>query len=280
MAMYPIYPLWGVVLISEFIIAGITTTALITILLLIQWLNEIEKWIQAQHRVPTMNFMTLFMVVVVFLVFLVIFKNPIAGALGAFLAFMYRRNSKKLKLGKKNAQIEEQAEIALKLITALYENNHDLMKSFAQAGDCIQPPLSDELKRTVEYYYAGKPPMECLKDFADRVNNKDINVFVKGVILSEQYGTDTSQVISDVSGILADRITLREELRNEMVGQRLTIIIFLSVLPLMTIGAMYFPETRQVLVGTPLGKFVVNLVILIEYIAWHFTHRQAEVDAL
>mgnify|MGYP001164258594 CR=1 FL=1 len=270
------------VLTPEFIIAGVTTTVLIIVWLLIQWQNELIKWIRIQNHSPTdkSKLITASISIGIFIILLVVFKNPLAGALGSFLTLLYRRRSRELERGNKNAQIEEQAEVALQLITALYENNHDLVRSIDQAGDCIQPPLSDELKRTVTEYYAGKPAMESLKDFADRVNNRDIDVFVKGVTLSEQYGTDTSQVIHDVSSIMADRITLREELRNEMKGQSLTITIFLSVLPLVTIGAMCFPEMRQVLVDTSLGKSVITLMILMEYIAWHFTHRQAEVDAL
>lgn len=210
-----------------------------------------------------------------------VFKNLPAGLLTAWLIIKVRERIGRLKLMQRDLVIESQAEVALQLISALYENNRDLMKSIKEAADCIQPPLADELKLTVAEYAAGGSLLKALQNLADRVDNREINVFVKGVVLSEQYGTDTVQVVQNVSSVISDRITLREELRNEMRGQVFNIAIFLTAIPVVvTILMVFFPDARQVLTSTMLGKGVIDFMIVIEYIAWRFGTGQEVIRGL
>lgn len=270
-------------MLSEAVLAGSVVSISMLGWLFYRWKDDIRRCIRGFQKGSARGYHTGSIILAVLgLGFMVaVFNNLPAGVLAAFLIIKVRVRLGKLKRIKRNAIIESQAEVALQLISALYENNGDLMKSIKEAADCIQPPLADELKLTVAEYAAGGSLLKVLQNLASRVDNREINVFVKGVILSEQYGTDTVQVVQNVSSVISDRITLYEELKNEMRGQAFNIAIFLIAIPVaVTILMVFFPAARQVLTGTLLGKVVIDFMMVIEYIAWRFSTGQEVIREL
>lgn len=212
---------------------------------------------------------------------LVVLKNPPAVVLLAVFAVMYRRRSLYLQRQERKALIDQQAEVALQMVASLYETMGDMVRALEGTSKCVPHPMSAELRRVVAEYRAGKPMAEALRDFAERSENRDIDVFVKGVLLSEKYGTNTAEVVHDVAGLVRDRITLRDELKNELRGQKLTVNIFLLLIPV--VGAALFlfsPEARNTMVNSLAGKGIVCALACVEYFAWHFTRGQGVVEDL
>ena len=212
---------------------------------------------------------------------LLFLENIVAAGLFAVFAFLFRRQSLELKKIERKSLIDQQAEVALQMIASLYETTGDMIKAFEGASECVPSPMADELKRVVAEYRAGAPLGDAMLDFAERSGNKDIDIFVRGVNLSEKYGTQTSEVVHDVAELIRDRITLRDELKNELRGQKLTVNVFLMLIPIVGTGLFLFsPEARHTMTSTMGGKVIVNILICIEYFAWYFMSRQGLVEEL
>lgn len=208
-------------------------------------------------------------------------ENLVAAGLLAVFAFLFRRQSLELKKMERKSLIDQQAEVALQMIASLYETTGDMVRAFEGASECVPSPMADELKRVVAEYRAGAPLGEAMLDFAERSGNKDIDIFVRGVNLSEKYGTQTSEVVHDVAELIRDRITLRDELKNELRGQKLTVNVFLMLIPVVGTGLFLFsPEARHTMTATLGGKVIVDILICIEYFAWYFMSRQGVVEEL
>lgn len=196
-------------------------------------------------------------------------KNIAAGALLAMCGFMFQKHRKVLQEKAYKQKIDSQAEIALQMIAALYSTTSDLVMAFEATSKVVGDPMSSELLFTVKEYRAGKPWSRALLDFAERMGNRDIEVFVKGVLLSEKYGSQTEDVVLNVAQIIRDRITLQEEIKNETKGQGLVINLFLSAIPIALVASFLFmPDARYTLMETVGGKFLVCFLILLEYGAW------------
>lgn len=215
-----------------------------------------------------------------FSLFLFVFKNPVASVISVMLLGFYLRRKRILARQARNLVIESQAEIALQLISSFYENTGDIMTALKEAADCIQPPLADELRLTVTQYVTNKSPLLALQDLAERINDKNMSIFVNAVTLSERYGTNTAQVIDDVGKKISCRISLRDELKNEVKGQSITIKIFFVVLPVLTAVLMFIPDVRQVLTTSPIGLVLINVMLLIEYWAWYSSTDEEVVNRL
>lgn len=211
----------------------------------------------------------------------VLLKNPPAGVLMALFLYFYRRRSIDLRRQERKALIDQQAEVALQMVAALYETMGDMVRALEGTAHCVPEPMAGELKRVVAEYHAGTPLHEALREFAARSQNRDIDVFVNGVLLSEKYGTNTSEVVHDVAELIRDRITLRDELKNELRGQKLTVNVFLMLIPVAGAALFLFsPEARNTMTNSLVGKAIVCGLCCIEYFAWHFTRGQGVVEDL
>ncbi len=263
----------------EPIIAGVATSSLILGWLIYRWQEDIRIFLE-EYKEEKKKLLHFLIATGFFFLFHVVFRNSIAGIISAILFFLIIRKREELKEQERNRVIESQAEVALQLIASFYENTGDIMAALKETADCIQPPLADELRLTVIEFNANIAPLKAIQNLADRVNNKDINIFVNAVILSERYGTDTAQVIEDVSNKIAERITLRDELKNEAWGQSIQLKIFFLALPIVTILLMLVPDVREVLTTSLIGKGIIILLLLIMYYAWSFATNQEVINEL
>ena len=212
---------------------------------------------------------------------LVFLKNFPAAILAFVLMLSFRRRLIDVQTMERRAMLDEQSEIALQMIASLFDVHQDMIRAFEGAADCVPPPMSDELKRVVVEYRAGKSMNEALADFMNRIENRDFEILCKGIMLSEQYGTDTSAVVQEVAQMIRDRIILREELKNELRGQKLTVDIFLLMIPVVgTLLYVFSPEARHTMTETLVGKGIVLILIAVEYAAWRITRGQWVVENL
>lgn len=234
--------------------------------------------VEEESRYKTATFITAAILAVV----CVIFLNNIPAAVMAFILWVsFREKALEVQEMERKSKLEEQSEIALQMIASLYDVHKDMIRAFEGAADCVPPPMSDELKRVVIEYRAGKSMNEALTDFMERIENRDFEILCKGIMLSEQYGTDTSEVVQEVAQIIRDRIILREELKNELRGQKLTVDVFLMMIPVVgTLLYIFSPEARHTMTETMAGKVIVMVLIAVEYAAWRITRGQWVVEKL
>lgn len=208
-------------------------------------------------------------------------NNLVAAVMMASFGVLACRKQVELSLLARQRLIDEQAETALQMIASLYETTGDLVRAVEGAANCTASPMRDELMRTVVEYRAGKPLADALEGLAVRTDNRDVEVFVKGVVVSEKYGTDTAGVVTDVAGVIRDRIVLREELINEMRGQKLTVNVFLLLLPLVAVVMILFSQdARHTITSTFLGRTLICFMILVEFGSWYLTRNQGVVEEL
>ncbi|WP_031516950.1 type II secretion system F family protein [Desulfofalx alkaliphila] len=211
----------------------------------------------------------------------IVLNNIVAAFLMAFFAVKFRQKQTSNKFLARKAVIDEQVDTALQMIASLNETTNDLIYSIEKAADTTANPIRDELKRTVAEYKAGKNLNEALLSLAERTDNRDLDVFVKSVMLSEQFGTNTSEVITDISKIIRDRVILREEVKNELKGQKLTTSIFLIGLPMVAGGLIIFIEqARATLTQTLVGKALLVISLTVWFVSWYVTSSQRLVGDL
>ncbi|MFZ5643873.1 MAG: type II secretion system F family protein [Bacillota bacterium] len=183
---------------------------------------------------------------------------------------------------RQRARMEEQAELVLQIMAGLYKTNgKNMIRAIQDVIPSTKPPLRDELDKVIMDYNMGKPVSECLREFAERSDNRDIEVFVNSTNMAEIFGKETEQVVESTAGVIRNRIELREDLRNETTMQRGVINIFLMALPAaFALIWVYYPPARETLTRTAFGKGLIAMVISIEFAAWYLTKRKGLVENL
>ncbi|KJS75622.1 MAG: hypothetical protein JL56_07310 [Desulfotomaculum sp. BICA1-6] len=212
---------------------------------------------------------------------LVALNNPILAVLAFVLTLAFSHGEVDVFYRKRKAVIDEQAEVALQMLAGLYQVTGDLVDTLKKVSQSAASPLKEEIQQVIAEYNAGKDLSVALKDFAYRVDNRDIELFVHGVILSEHYGTDTSRVIKHIAEIIRSRLLLRDELKAETMGQSMTINLFLLLVPLAAAAIWIFsPTSKEVLTQSAAGKIVLSIVAAVEFIAWYLTRKKGVVEEL
>ena len=179
------------------------------------------------------------------------------------------------------AKIDAQAQLVLQLLAEIYNVSDNLPQAIERVIPSTPQPLRGDLERLVLQVNTNEDLNQCLIDFASNIDNNDIETFVHGIILSDQFGTDAHEVISKNAEVIRERIALREELLDETRGKKAIISIFMVVLPVMFLWLFLGnPEARAIFTGSPKGQGLVTLLVLVEYACWYFDSRKGVAEEL
>ena len=156
--------------------------------------------------------------------------------------------------------------------------------SFQQAMGSIakemQPPISIEFGRVVREINYGSTMEQALKNMVERVKNKDLELLVSAVIISNQVGANLSEMLDTIAETVNDRIRLREDVRvassqGRMSGLIIGLLPVAVILFLMIINPGYFADFAQNTIGKimlavsgaleVLGFVVINRMVDIKY---------------
>ena len=101
---------------------------------------------------------------------------------------------------------------------------------------------------------------ESLKDTAVRVDNPDFGFFVTAMLIQRQTGGDLSEVLSNISDMIRQRIRLQQHVKAKTAEGRFTGYI-LVVFPVVLFFVSYYlnPKYASVLLHTSTGLWLLAL---------------------
>ena len=181
---------------------------------------------------------------------------PVVGswmlaAVGAATPVFYirRRRRKRFK------EIEEQLPDALDFVSRSTVAGHSLPMSLELLSEEAGPPLSYEMRKTVDEYNLGLPMSDALLNLARRLPTVDIQFFVSAVVAQSRTGGNLHELLDNLSETIRERGTLKGQVRSMTAHGRITAVV-LSLLPMVVAAAMMLvnPDYFMVLVNHPLGK--------------------------
>ncbi|MEZ5394476.1 MAG: type II secretion system F family protein [Bryobacterales bacterium] len=188
----------------------------------------------------------------------------VAAALAfAPVAYLRRVRAKRLK------QVEEQLPESLEFISRALVAGHSLPMALELLADEIGPPLSQELRKTVDEYNLGLSMDRALENLADRVPSVDIRFFASAIMTQSRTGGNLHDLLENLSETIRERATLRGQVRAMTANGRITAII-LAALPfiiggiMMTVNSEYF----EILLNHPIGKTLLFLALCGQVLAF------------
>jgi tight adherence protein B len=181
----------------------------------------------------------------------------IACAVGAAPIFYLRRlRAKRLKA------IEEQLPEALEFVSRALVAGHSLPMALELLADEIGPPLSLELRKTVDEYNLGLSMEQSLENFAERVPSVDIRFFSSAIMTQSRTGGNLHDLLETLSETIRERATLKGQVQAMTANGRMSAVV-LSMLPFVIAGVMLAVngEYFQILLDHPLGKTLLFLAL-------------------
>ncbi|MCL6478983.1 MAG: type II secretion system F family protein [Peptococcaceae bacterium] len=199
-------------------------------------------------------------------------SNPSLAAASSLLWLVFSHQFvDRLYRAKVKRVIEVQAQLMLQMLAELYQVSDNLKQAIERVIPSTPQPLRRELEDLILKANTNRDFDECLLEFAGNLDNRDINTFVHGIVLSRQFGSDTHEVLKMAAGVIRERMDLREELVNETKGKKAVIYAFMAALPVVFMWMFTgSADAQRVFTETAKGNTLVTALALIEYFCWYF----------
>jgi tight adherence protein B len=149
---------------------------------------------------------------------------------------------------------------ALDFLSRILRAGHSLSTGLQMMADELPQPLSGEFRRCYDAHSVGQPLEDSLKDTALRVDNPDFGFFVTAILIQRATGGDLSEVLTNISDMIRQRIRLQQHVKAKTAEGRFTGYI-LVVFPVVLFFVSYYlnPNYASVLLHTSTGLWLLAI---------------------
>jgi tight adherence protein B len=172
------------------------------------------------------------------------------------IAVLRRRQAGRLR------RVEEQLPEALDYLSRALLAGHSLPMSVELLAEECDPPLSLELRKTIDEYNLGLSMSDALGNLMLRLPSVDIQFFVSAIQTQSRSGGSLHELLEDLSETIRERMTLKRQVRALTANGRMTAMV-LSALPFVVAGTMLYinPNYFDLLLKHPLGPTLLFLAL-------------------
>jgi tight adherence protein B len=180
--------------------------------------------LQAYPDMPITRFLLIVVamgVVTLFLAWLLadsILIGAVAGPIAAYIP-IFMVNSKRAK---RQRMLADQLPDALDFLSRILRAGHSLTTGLQMMGEELPKPMGAEFRRCYDQHSLGHPLEECLKDASTRIESTDFAFFITAVLIQRQTGGDLSEVLTNISGMIRQRIRLQAHVKAKTAEGRFT----------------------------------------------------------
>ncbi|MCL6612757.1 MAG: type II secretion system F family protein [Peptococcaceae bacterium] len=213
---------------------------------------------------------------------LFVLHNPYLTAISPVLWVVFSHQLvDRLYRSRVKARIDSQAQLVLQLLAEVYGVSDNLRQAIERVIPSTPRPMREELEKLILRTKTNEDFNRCLVEFAANIDNRDMETFVHGIVLSDQFGSDAGEVIVRNAEVIRDRMALREDLINETKGKKAVIGLFMVLLPVVFLWLFIGSgEAREVFTASGKGQLLVAFLALVEYLCWYYDGRKGVAGEL
>ena len=189
-----------------------------------------------------------------FLIFNNLLLVLLLGIVGFFLPGVWVNLARK----KRTKKIEEQLLNATVLLASSLRAGHSFLQSLELVSRESPPPLADEFAKVIRETKIGTTVEEALENLVYRIDSKDIEMVVTGVLIQRVVGGNLAEVLDSIAYTIDKRIKTKAKIKALTAQPRLSAII-ISLLPIVLAIFIYLrkPEFLKILITDPSGKMLL-----------------------
>ncbi|GAB2476537.1 type II secretion system F family protein [Comamonas humi] len=178
----------------------------------------------------------------------------VAGAVLAALPLLYlqRRRNQRLQ------QLERQLPEALDLIARALRAGHAFSAGLQMVGDEMAEPIAGEFRLVHDEVNYGTSQEQALSNLGERVPLTDLRYFIVAVIIQRESGGNLTEVLTNLSRLIRERLKLQAKIRVLSSEGRLSAWI-LALMPF-ALGALLYLFNREFM--EPLWNDPIGVTIL------------------
>lgn len=155
---------------------------------------------------------------------------------------------------KRISRIEGQLLDALVMMTSSLRAGHSFLQSVELVSREMSPPLSTEFAKLLRENRVGVSVEDSLTGLVERVESKDLELVVTGMLIQRQVGGNLAQVLDNTASTIEKRIKTRARIRVATAQGRISAWV-VSLLPVglgLFVFGMY-PDFGRIMLQEPVG---------------------------
>jgi tight adherence protein B len=182
------------------------------------------------------------------------FAGAVLGA--APLMYVYYRRSQRM------AKIERQLPEALDLITRALRAGHAFSSALKMTGEEMAEPIASEFSTVHDEINFGVSMQQALTHLSERVPLTDLRYFVVAVLIQRDSGGNLTEILSNLSRLIRERLKLLAKIRVLSSEGRLSAWI-LGLMPFFLAAIMNLmnPAFMSPLWTDPIGISMIEYVL-------------------
>lgn len=220
-------------------------------------------------------------VVMFFVGWLVLFGNPVGGAVAGAAGFFFPRFYVSRKQGQRLNAFEGQLPDTLSLWVNALRSGYSVLQSMEAIAKEAPEPTSTEFKRVVQEAQLGIPMEDALDHLYTRLPSEDLDLVNTAVNIQREVGGNLAEILEAIGHTIRERIKLKGEIRvltsqGRYTGYVISLLPIVLTLFLMVVSPGYMNslvENRMCgwpmlgiglgLIGT--GAAVIQKIVAIDY---------------
>lgn len=184
----------------------------------------------------------------------------VAGGVAGFipLAFVAWRRKRRL------ATIQRQLPDALDLLSRGLRAGHAFSSALKMASEEVAEPIATELRAVHDEVNFGVPLQQALTHLSERVPITDLRYFVVAVLIQRESGGNLTEILSNLSRLIRERLKLFARIRVLSSEGRLSAWV-LGVMPfaLALVINIFNPTFMSVMWTDPIGITITEYLLVL-----------------
>jgi tight adherence protein B len=179
------------------------------------------------------------------------------------LLVLHRKKYLRLK------RFEQQLPDALDLITGALRSGMALPGAMQLVAEESPDPVAKEFYIVFEEHRLGLDMAESLKKMTERVESREVRLFVTAVVLQRETGGNLAEILEGTADIIRDRFRILGDLRTITAQARLTGTI-LAILPIVMAAVIWWmsPDYLKALVEDPAGPYLIFVAVFLQVVGY------------
>jgi tight adherence protein B len=181
-----------------------------------------------------------------------------AGIGAAMLPVLYLQHQRSRRL----ARMEKQLPEALDLVTRALRAGHSFASGVQMIGDEMADPIASEFRMVADEVNFGVSLQQALTNLSVRVPLTDLRYFVVAVLIQRDSGGNLTEVLSNLSRLIRDRLKLLARVRVLSAEGRLSAwILGLMPFALAALMNVFNPAFMSPLWTDPIGQTALRWML-------------------
>lgn len=198
---------------------------------------------------------------------------------------MFYRQLIKQCVSKKQQEFEKQFLNALQSMDAELNIGYSMENTLKEVQKDMRAMYDDDTVIVREFTYMARqlnlnvPAEQVLKDFAARVQTKDVSSFVTVFVQAKRSGGNSNRIIRDAVKQLTDRAEVRREIATVIAAKRMEFNVMTAVpFGIIVYMRLSFSGFLDMLYGNVLGVTVMTVCLAAFYGAWKLGCKIVDIE--